>query len=109
MARVRIRELSPSEARSVLADDDREIDVVDLRDAGAFAAGHIVAARLVPAAVLSGDPGVIGREREVLLYDGGEGIASRAASFLARLGYADCFVLQGGFPAWLAEDLPVEP
>jgi rhodanese-related sulfurtransferase len=38
----------------------------------------------------------------LVLCDGGDGIAARAATRAAALGYTNVFVLQGGVPAWAA-------
>ena len=104
-----IHELSPAEAREALADEERRMDVVDLRTVAAYAAGHIAGARLVDPSRLAADPLQVPRDREVLLYDDGSAsTAVRAAAFVTALGWGDAYVLAGGFAAWAHQGLPVE-
>lgn len=103
-----IGELSPRAARAAVRDEDRDFDIVDLRPPDFFAAAHIANARLLSPDAIAADPALVGRDRELLLYDGGGTVAARIADFLGRLGYADCSIILGGFPAWRSEGLPVE-
>jgi rhodanese-related sulfurtransferase len=79
-----------------------EIAVLDLREEGAFAAGHLLLARSVPASRLEiGFADLVPRRATpIALIDAGDGVAERTAQRLARFGYADTSVLDGGIAAW---------
>lgn len=50
----------------------------------------------------------VGRDRPVVVYDGGDGLAaSRGWWTLRWAGHRDVRVLDGGYPAWVAAGLPV--
>lgn len=83
--------------------DSGEIALLDVREAGEFAAGHplfasssplsrfeVVLTRLVPR-----------RNCGIVLYDdGSSGRAERAANLAGELGYGDVRILDGGAPGW---------
>lgn len=94
----------PTLARRV-AEGPSAPGVVDLRPAGAFAAGHVPGSRSLPFAELDR------RHRELdpavpwVLVDAGDGRAAGAANFLRNLGFQAVEVLAGGiasFPGPLA-------
>jgi len=81
-----------------------EIAFLDVREAGEFGEGHPLFAVpcpysrleiLVPALVPN-------RRVPVLLLDGGDGVAERAARRLAGLGYREVATVAGGAPGWAA-------
>jgi rhodanese-related sulfurtransferase len=84
--------------------ESAEMALLDVRELGPYSEGHpffavpvpysrfeIEVVRLVPRA------GV-----RMVLFDGGEGIAEKAAERASGLGYTDVHVLTGGTPAWKA-------
>ncbi len=98
-----IAEVSAVEAKA-LVHDGGEIAFLDVREAGEFGEGHPLFA--VPCAY-SGLEARIGalvprRDVRVVLIDGGDGVAARAAAVLGDFGYDDVRVLAGGAPAWAA-------
>ena len=81
-----------------------ELALLDVRELGPYSEGHpffavpapysrfeMDIARLVPRT------GV-----RIILFDGGDGIAARAAQRAEALGYSDIHILTGGAPAWKA-------
>jgi rhodanese-related sulfurtransferase len=84
--------------------------VIDLRSREAYAAGHIVDARNVPAADLPGEAEQTlkkWRDKSVITYcnDGRDG--ANAARALAKLGFSKVFNLEGGLNAWIKDNLPL--
>jgi rhodanese-related sulfurtransferase len=75
---------------------------LDVREAGQFGEGHPLFAVPLPYSRLEIDaPRLVPNPSvPVLLVDGGDGLAERAAERLAGMGYEDVAVLAGGAPAW---------
>jgi rhodanese-related sulfurtransferase len=83
--------------------------VVDVREPGVFATGHIVHARNHPATGLKNNPELLAKQRKkTLLLVCDTGTASgRAAGELRKQGHEQVFNLQGGLNAWRQENLPL--
>ena len=84
---------------------DRELALIDVREVSAYARGHILYAACLPLGRLELlAPALLPRSGVPLVVcDGGEGLASRAAARLAAFGYRDVAVLAGGTGAWAAQ------
>ncbi|HTB47790.1 MAG TPA: rhodanese-like domain-containing protein [Acetobacteraceae bacterium] len=84
--------------------DGGEIALLDAREEVPFDARHLLMAACVPLSRLEMlvDEMVPRRSVRVVWCDDGEGLAERAASRMAALGYGDVSVLQGGVAAWEA-------
>ena len=84
--------------------DGGEIALLDAREEVPFDARHLLMAACVPLSRLEMgvDDVVPRRSVRVVWCDDGEGLAERAASRMAALGYTDVSVLQGGVAAWEA-------
>lgn len=84
--------------------DGGEIALLDAREEVPFDARHLLMAACVPLSRLEMlvDEMVPRRSVRVVWCDDGEGLAERAASRMAALGYADVSVLRGGIAAWEA-------
>ena len=97
------RRVSAAEAKR-LVHDGAEIAFLDVREAGEFGEGHPLFAIPCPYSVLEmRAPRLVPRrDVRVLLIDGGDGVAARAAARLLALGYDDVRVVAGGAPAWLS-------
>jgi rhodanese-related sulfurtransferase len=82
--------------------DGGEIALLDAREEVPFDARHLLMAACVPLSRLEMlvDDMVPRRSTRVVWCDGGEGLAERAASRMAALGYTDVTVLAGGVGAW---------
>jgi rhodanese-related sulfurtransferase len=82
--------------------DGWEISLFDVREHGQYGAGHLFFAVPLPYSrfeiglpALAPNPAV-----RIVLYDGADGVAGRAATRAATLGYRNVFVLAGGAEAW---------
>jgi len=83
--------------------------VIDLRDAKAYEAGHIIDARSIAAGELPAKADSIKKfkEKPVVVYcDSGMSSAS-ATKTLRELGFTKVVSLRGGLQSWLQENLPV--
>ncbi len=96
--------ISPDELYDRLKDDD-ELALLDVREEGVFGAdGHLLFAVCLPLSRLELEIRALAPRKSVrvVLCDGGDGLAPIAAEKLARWGYGDVSVLDGGVPAWEA-------
>jgi len=111
-----VREISPDEVRALI--DRGGVEIVDVREADEFAAGHLPGARLYPRgflevradlehpkrdAWLSADRG-----RRMVLYCGGGHRSALAAQSLQRMGFTDVASMAEGWTGWTKRGFPVE-
>jgi rhodanese-related sulfurtransferase len=84
--------------------DEAEIALLDVREAGQFGEGHPFFAISLPYSRLEIDgPRLVPRpDTRIVLLDDGEGIAVLAARRLSALGYTNVSVLRDGVRGWLA-------
>jgi rhodanese-related sulfurtransferase len=91
-----------AKALKSLLSDGRELALIDTREAGQFGEAHLFFAVPLPYSrfelglpALLPNPGV-----RLVLCDGGDGIAERAAGRAQALGYRDVHILAGGIESW---------
>lgn len=91
-----------AEAAKRLVHDGGELAFLDVREAGEFGEGHPLLAVPCAYSTLEARVGALVPRRavRVLLVDGGDGVARRAAMVLEDLGYGCVMTLDGGAPAW---------
>ena len=89
--------------------DGGEIALLDVREEGVFARRHLLLAASTPLSRLEVRvPQLVPRRStRIVICDGNEGLAQRAADKLARHGYSDLSVLNGGVDAWAAASYEV--
>lgn len=89
-------------ALKAMENDGKELAILDSREEGAYGLGHLLHAVNVPLSKLELQVGALAprRSTRIVLTDGGEGTAERAAVRLNELGYTNLAVLTGGVPAW---------
>ncbi len=82
--------------------DGRELAIIDVREELIFSQNHLLLARSVPLSrfELKLARLVPRRGTRIVLCDGEDGLAERAAAVLARNRYADVSILAGGVAAW---------
>jgi rhodanese-related sulfurtransferase len=98
--------VSPHALKAMLA-DGRELALLDVREELIFSRGHLLHARSVPLSRLELRIFrlVPRRATRIVLVDDGDGLSARAAATLARLGYSDVALLDGGIAGWTAAGL----
>ena len=102
--RLAVKSITARELKSMLHDGD-EIAVLDVREEGVFAKRHLLLAASAPLSRLEIRAPLLvpRRATRVVLCDGNEGLAQRAAPRLAQHGYSHLAVLAGGVDAWAAQ------
>jgi rhodanese-related sulfurtransferase len=97
--------LSPQQAQELMSHG--EVDVVDVRDTGEWADGHIPGARLVPLDQLRAAPKAA-LPRDGVLFVCAAGMRSQtAARIAAGLGLTKVYSMNGGTRAWAKAGLPL--
>ena len=84
--------------------------VIDVRDADAYAKGHILGAKSVPLADLARRSGDLGKHKSkavIVSCQTGDRSAAAAAT-LRQNGFSRVHPLNGGFAAWQQAGLPVQ-
>ena len=81
-----------------------EIAFLDVREHGRYGEGHPFFAAPLPYSLLEIDaPRLLPRAAvPIVLLDDNDGVAEKAATRLAALGYADVAIMDGGAPGWAA-------
>lgn len=78
----------------------RKAQLIDLREAKDYEAGHILGARNIPMTVLRQRFKEIRPDLPVYMYDQNSGRSARTALFLKKRGYNQLYMLDGGFSKW---------
>jgi len=89
--------------------NQKDAVVIDIRDQGEYAAGHILNARSFPEKVFSERKNELDKLKStpiIVSCDTGQR-AGAAAQKLREMGFTDVHVLQGGLSAWREAGLPV--
>ena len=94
--------LVPAAELKAMLSDGEELALLDVREEGVFAQGHLLFAVSLPLSRLELrlDALVPRRATRLVLCDDGDGLAHRAAAELMRFGYCNLAVLAGGVRAW---------
>ena len=92
-----------------LLQGEGEIALLDAREELSFGQAHILYASCMPLSRLEllADVMVPRRSTQIVVCDGGEGFAERAAKRLLSFDYQDVRVLDGGVEAWGAAGLEI--
>ena len=96
-----LKSISPANLRAML-DDGRELALIDVREELIYSQNHLLWARSVPLSRIElRFAQLVPREdTRIVLIDGNDGLAQRAADILTRAGYSDISYLDGGMAAW---------
>lgn len=88
----------------------RDALMLDVRDTGDFASGHIAHARHIPEAQLSERLKEIERfkTRPIVVYCRTGSRAPAICAMLRKNGFGEAFALRGGVSAWQQASLPLE-
>src|SRR5215510_4116195 len=81
--------------------DGQELALLDVREERTFSESHLLFARSVPLSRLELRMArlVPRKATRIVLVDDADGLARRAAAILAKAGYTDVGILEGGNPA----------
>lgn len=91
-------------ALAAMLEDGAELALLDVREEGVFSKGHLFHAASLPLSRLELKLArlVPRRTTRIVLCDGADGLAQRAAAKLCEFGYGNVTVLDGGVEAWRA-------
>ena len=105
----RIREVTVADVKAKLARKD-DFELVDVREDGEWAAGHIKGARHIGRGVLERDveKAIPDTKREIVLYCGGGFRSALAAESLGKMGYPNVASMDGGWRDWKQSGGPTE-
>ena len=98
--------IGPDDVRTGL--EAERLRLVDVREPGAYEAGHIPSAANVPFELLEQRIGAIPRDRAIVLVSDDGTLSSRARARLAELGLPGALTVEGGTRAWAARGYPVQ-
>jgi rhodanese-related sulfurtransferase len=98
-----VQPATPATVKAMLGDGG-ELALIDVREELIFSQNHLLWARNVPLSRLELRFAqlVPRKATRIVLVDGGDSLAQRAANILARAGYSDLSCLDGGVAAWAA-------
>ncbi len=97
----------PVDALRAELDSGAPVQVIDVRRAGEFAAGHVPGAIHKPLDRLAAETASLDRARPVAVVCAGGYRSSAAAGLLARAGFSEIYNVVGGTSAWIAAGFPV--
>jgi len=103
-----VPEVTPAELVAWRARGDA-IDLVDVREPGEWALGHLSGARHVPLGAVSSALGTFARDRTTVLYCKGGTRSAQAARILQDDGFTNVWSLTGGILRWRTEVDPTLP
>ena len=101
------RGISPAQATQLINRNDAV--VIDVRDAGEYAAGHLLNAQHIPLAELDKRLGALAKRKDkpvILNCQTGSRSAS-ACDILRKAGFTQVHNLEGGIAAWEQAGMPV--
>jgi len=78
----------------------RKAQLIDIREADEFNAGHILGARNIPLSQIRLRYKELREDQPVYLYCQSGFRTGRAAQYLKKQGYKDFYQLKGGFKSW---------
>ncbi|MGE0861681.1 MAG: rhodanese-like domain-containing protein [Gammaproteobacteria bacterium] len=114
-AKGRIREISVAEAAAALEGANAPL-VLDVREPGEWAEGHLPGALLVPRGLLEAkadlefpgrEPRLADRAQAIIVHCASGGRSAMAADVLQQMGFTNVCSLAGGFGAWKDAGQPV--
>lgn len=115
-AKSRIREVRPSEAAEALKKEPKTL-ILDVREAGEWAEGHIAGALHVPRGTLEAkadleyanrEPRLADRSQPIIVHCASGARSALAADVLQQMGFTNVQSMAGGITAWKEKGLPIE-
>lgn len=101
-------EVGPGEAVTLI--NRKDAVVIDVRDEGDYAAGHITNARHIPESKIDERLKELDRykNKPIIVSCGSGRRSASVAGALRKQGFAEIFTLRGGIAAWQQAGMPLE-
>ncbi len=101
-------QITPQEAQAQI--DSGSVIILDVREADEFKQGHLPGALLIPRGLLEFKvkEKIPDQDAKIIVYCKVGGRGALAAETMKILGYKNVENIEGGWEAWLKDDLPVE-
>ena len=108
-AKRHVSEISPRKAAEAAKEGGALI--IDVRDPDESKASHVPHAKTISRGTLEIEIEELAPDisTPIICYCGGGGRSALSAQSLQRMGYTNVKSIAGGFKAWQAEGLPIEP
>ncbi len=115
-AKSRIREVSAADAAEAVKKNPKTL-IVDVREPGEWAEGHIPGAIHVPRGMLEAkadleyanrEPRLADRSQPIILHCASGARSALGADVLAQMGFTNVCSMAGGIAAWKEAKLPIE-
>jgi rhodanese-related sulfurtransferase len=108
-AKSRVKECTVADVRARQTTGEKFV-LVDVREDGEFAAGHLPGAVHIGKGVIERDieAKVPDRATPLVLYCGGGFRSALAADVLQKMGYTNVISMDGGWSGWVKAGLPTE-
>jgi rhodanese-related sulfurtransferase len=88
--------------------DAGAVEIIDVREPGEYAEGHIPGVTLVPLARLLANPQNFIKRDNILFVCAAGQRSALACEMAAAIGYESLYNLEGGTTAWARAGLPIE-
>lgn len=97
--------LTPTQATQAI--NQRQAVLVDVREAAAFAGGHLAQSRNIPLAELDAKAGSLPKNKPLIVVSANGRDTPKAVAALKAKGFNEVDTLQGGITAWVQAGLPL--
>jgi rhodanese-related sulfurtransferase len=99
--------LTPAQVKERM-DKEQDLQLIDVRTPGEFAAGRLQGAKNIPLHDLQARLGEISKDKPLIVYCRSGHRSASALKLLRRNGFAQTKHMDGGINAWQGRNLPVE-
>jgi rhodanese-related sulfurtransferase len=98
--------VSPTAAAAMIK-EKKTLQLIDVRTAAEYAAGHLAQSKLIPLQELEARVGEIDKSKPTLLYCRSGHRSGQALKLLTEKGFPNATHIEGGINAWQAAGLPI--
>ena len=100
------KRISAEEAKEMI--DQGNVQIVDVRQPGEYAAAHISGVTLIPVDEIFGRIDEVSEDKEIIFHCAVGVRSALACEIAAAMGRTRCYNMEGGIDAWKAKSFPVE-
>ncbi len=100
-----VREIEVSELHELLKDENRIVDIFDVRSSHEVSKGTIPQAKHMPLHIIPSKVVELSDQRPIVLFCHMGARSLQACQYLQNAGFNNVYTLRGGFNAWQASGL----